>query len=25
VSDGEVLTPLGLDARGITRPFWTLR
>jgi hypothetical protein len=25
VSDGEVLTPLGLDARAITRPFWTLR
>jgi hypothetical protein len=25
VSDGEVLTPLGLKAKQITRPFWTLR
>mgnify|MGYP003694128703 CR=1 FL=1 len=25
VSDGEVLTNLGLKARQITRPFWTLR
>jgi len=25
VSDGEVLTQLGLEARQITRPFWTLR
>ena len=25
VSDGEVLTPLGLDARTITRPTWTQR
>ena len=25
VSDGEVIDPLGLKARSITRPFWTLR
>jgi Tol biopolymer transport system component len=25
VSDGEVLTALGLKAKQITRPFWTLR
>ena len=25
VSDGEVLTQLGLEARQITRPFWTVR
>ncbi len=25
VSDGEVLAPLGLKARAVTRPFWTLR
>jgi Tol biopolymer transport system component len=25
VSDGEVLTNLGLKAKQITRPFWTLR
>ena len=25
VSDGEVLSALGLKANQITRPFWTLR
>jgi Tol biopolymer transport system component len=25
VSDGDVLTQLGLEAKQITRPFWTLR
>ena len=25
VSDGEVIDPLGLKARSITRPFWTQR
>jgi WD40 repeat protein len=25
ISDGEVLSSLGLDAEAITRPFWTMR
>ncbi len=25
ISDGEVLSPMNLDAEAITRPFWTMR